>query len=324
MATTTSFKFSTKSFDGITTSGSVGGLGGGTSLPQNVAYTNTDNSFSVSQTFTQDLFVGSPNSKSLAFLDRVITVKTDVVNYRAGLELSGNLNVDGLNTAIAFLHENSLENHKRQGQISLNRTTTDSGGTMRFAVSDTLGTLELVADLTDSSFDIYKDLTVVGSMTRGGNTVIDAGNISSYTAGNASQLGGVDAVNYMRLDDNAGTPRILDMNNSITFGLGGTPLKSLTGNTEINIIGKVESDGNVVSGGNVLASSGYFKSDAPTGNSGTLIDGGVASPTAENIKFGSVHGISTTTYGWSGRVIVMEVDGVSYSVMTADDDTPIT
>lgn len=58
MASTTSFKFLTKDFDGSTTTsvgGGGGGGGGGGSLPSNIAYTNIQNTFSVDQNFDDEV-----------------------------------------------------------------------------------------------------------------------------------------------------------------------------------------------------------------------------------------------------------------------------
>ena len=278
----------------------------------------TTNTFDLNQTFNGGITIGSSdvvNHNTDSTRDKIRVWNSSL--YAIGMQSAHNFG--GLNNDYAMTFQMNADNNlgfwwgdtahnNSQGAMSL---TVD--GKLTIANSLRIGYGESDTSAATGSYDLQ-----VSGNVQAGYYYGDGSTLSNVVASNALQLGGVDAANYFRKDSGGGTQTTF---NSLIFDLGS--LKTLSGNVEIDIIGKVETDGNVVSGGNGLFSSGYLKTNAPTGNLGTVIDGGVSSPTSRNWKLGSIHTISTSTYAWSGRVAVVEIDGVSYSLMTADDNSPI-
>jgi len=363
MAEITSFRFSTKTEGGTIVSG-VGGAGSGGSTPSNVAYINVDNSFSVSQTFNNSITVsndvnwlGTATGNGSGITDLNATQLTTgtinaarlplnvaytnaVNNFNvkqeldagfvsgADSEIDGTLDVTG-NTTIgegSILTLTGNTDLTTQTLIAFDTVrnwqlqTVNNGASTRLQLVDSSGgkSFRVLDSFGGGTVDIFN-----GSITASGVITGDGSGITDVTAVNSTKLAGIDASNYLRLDSAAG---IQEINNDILFSLAPEALKTISGNVELDIIGKVEADGNVISGGNVLASSGYMKTDAPAGNGtgGLAVNGGIASTTAQNFKVGNTHLISTTTYGWKGRVVALEIDGTTYSMMVANDDVATT
>ena len=349
MAEVTSFRFSTKTEGGTIVSG-VGGTGGGASTPSNLAYINVDNSFSVTQTFNASISiqddvnwfgVANGNGSGITDLNATQIVAGTINNAR----LSSNV-------ALKDINNNFSEGQTINGQIVVSRSSgtfgvLEASGTsayMEFKTSTSniegyVGTgVGLVSGASSNSIALRAESGGKVYLSNGPTAILEASSsgvsvsgvitgdgsgITDVLAADSNKLAGIDASNYLRLDSTAG---IQEINNDLLFSLAPEALKTISGNVELDIIGKVEADGNVISGGNVLASSGYMKTDAPVGNGtgGLAVNGGISSTTAQNFKVGDTHLISTTTYGWKGRVVALEIDGTTYSMMVANDDVAVT
>lgn len=177
-------KWVAKDLADITTGGDISGSGTTNRLPKFSATQNiTDSNISDDGTTvtvdselnaTGDTFIGDVTSPYTNFLERVLSISSTVSNTQSGIELIGNSTSDGLNSAIFFMHSNSVETFKRIAQITASRLGSDSGCDLRFAVSDTLGNIATKFNLThnQATFDvdtqINGDLNVSGSINISG------------------------------------------------------------------------------------------------------------------------------------------------------------
>lgn len=136
-----------------------------------------------------NVFIGDETTKSLSFLDSLLKVSATGTDQRSGIELTGNLSTDGVNSAIAFFHPSSLEAQKRTCQVSINRLGTDSGASWNVAVANSVGSLSNRFTLTSELGSFTVPIEVPSGSVGGYTKIADLGtNGTTADADSAREL----------------------------------------------------------------------------------------------------------------------------------------